>query len=638
MLNMKFNSAASTALLALSFLCAAKAHPAQLDGHVASAAQGYVSPITIVSDKILYSLQSNGCYTKYETIRMRINDASAIQSASQAELIYTDGRESIQVLNAYTTTPAGKRIPVPKDKIFDQQLPMSANAPMFGDIKVKSIVFPSVEVGSVLSYRYKKIVTRPLFAGEFAMFDSFPKTVAITSSSISVTAPADMTLYIETQGPIRGGAVASTGLGSKTWVWTVGNLSAVRPEAGAVAPASFSPYVIVSSFRDYQAVAKVYAGPAMKAAVVTPKVQALADQITQGTSGKRAQAMAIYNWVSKHIRYVAIYFGLGGVVPHNADAIIANGYGDCKDHVTLLQALLAAKGIQSSPVLINAGTLFWLPKTALSTDIFDHVITYLPEFKLFLDSTAGQAPFGLLPPQEYGKQAVVINAGRGAPLVMTLPATTPQTDQANSTTTAILAANGTVSGNVTYNDTGMFQVLDRSILATLPEGMQTQVAGRLIAVMGVQGTGTISYNDPRDLAKPLNYTATFTLPGYVNLPGSGAFAMPVGVPGLSGFDIGLAQVIALTNRSMPFMCPSNTRSETVDLTLPIGFKGKLPAAVKFSNAMGSYVSSYTQNGEVITLGRTLTLTTPGVCQPAQYPLLKALYSKAVHDLPSQVVY
>lgn len=60
-----------------------------------------------------------------------------------------------------------------------------------------------------------------------------------------------------------------------------------------------------------------------------------------------------------NIRYVGIWLGNGGIVPHPAEDILQNRYGDCKDKATLLQALLAAKGIYSQQVLINLGDSFY---------------------------------------------------------------------------------------------------------------------------------------------------------------------------------------------------------------------------------------------------------------------------------------
>ena len=71
----------------------------------------------------------------------------------------------------------------------------------------------------------------------------------------------------------------------------------------------------------------------------------------------------------------------------------------------MLQALLAAKGIASTPVLINAGAAYSLPPVA-STDVFDHMINYIPALGLYVDSTSRYTPFGSLPFADSDKPVV----------------------------------------------------------------------------------------------------------------------------------------------------------------------------------------------------------------------------------------
>ena len=97
------------------------------------------------------------------------------------------------------------------------------------------------------------------------------------------------------------------------------------------------------------------------------------------------------------MRYVALEFGRGGIIPHNADSVLANGYGDCKDHTALFAAMLKAKGIASNLVILNATDIHTLAKVPTIAP-FNHMIAWLPEFHLYADTTAGKVtPFGLLP-------------------------------------------------------------------------------------------------------------------------------------------------------------------------------------------------------------------------------------------------
>lgn len=65
--------------------------------------------------------------------------------------------------------------------------------------------------------------------------------------------------------------------------------------------------------------------------------------------------------------------------------------------------------------------------------VFNPVITYIPEFDVYVDSTAGTVRFGTLPFNEEGKRALLASAGVEQPGVepsrlVTLPIAHPNTD------------------------------------------------------------------------------------------------------------------------------------------------------------------------------------------------------------------
>jgi transglutaminase-like putative cysteine protease len=77
--------------------------------------------------------------------------------------------------------------------------------------------------------------------------------------------------------------------------------------------------------------------------------------------------------------------------------VLQNGFGDCKDKPTLLEALLRAADIPSYPVLINSCRK--LDPDVPSPSQFDHEITAVRLGKgedfTWLDITAEVAPYGL---------------------------------------------------------------------------------------------------------------------------------------------------------------------------------------------------------------------------------------------------
>jgi hypothetical protein len=166
----------------------------------------------------------------------------------------------------------------------------------------------------------------------------------------------------------------------------------------------------VSTLADHAALAKAYQQGLVGKTTVSPAVRALQQRVVKGIAGTRAQALALADWVRLNIRYVAVYVGDGGVVPHAADEVLAAGYGDCKDHATLLEALLDAAGIPSTQALINGSDAYALPKIDAFA-VLNHVINYVPGIDLFIDTTAANVAPGYLPDMDLAKTTILTKTG-----------------------------------------------------------------------------------------------------------------------------------------------------------------------------------------------------------------------------------
>ena len=120
-------------------------------------------------------------------------------------------------------------------------------------------------------------------------------------------------------------------------------------------------------------------------------------------------------------------------------------------------AMLAAKGIPSTQVLVDTRSLYALPNVA-SVDAFNHVITYLPKYKLFIDSTNDFAPFGILDDDVMDKPVLLTATGE----VSRTPKTSPDRDFAVVRTKLKLQSNGSVKGNSTVEMHGFLESTSRA--------------------------------------------------------------------------------------------------------------------------------------------------------------------------------
>lgn len=570
---------------------------------------------------------------EYEVL---IKTQAGASNWSQVRLSYSEKMETLQVEAAYTLTADGRRHDVPADKIYTQESYSSASAAMYADRKVRVIVFPNLAPGTRLVYRYRREQNTPYFAGYFGFWETFSLFTQFDDAQVTLTAPSRLPMHVAARD-VQGGTPQALGDGRTRWRWQYRRRQAMAAQAWTAAAWEFSPTILASTYPDYSALGRAYQRAAGRAAQVTPAVQAQADAITAGITGRREQAAAIYHWVARNIRYVAVYLGNGGLEPNAADGILASRYGDCKDHAVVLEALLAARGIPSSAVLIGAGGGPTLPQVAV-LGRFNHAITYVPEFDLYLDSTSPHARFGQLPAGDLG--APVVHAADG-----TL-SRTPPTDASRSAVDMQsrfdFRANGDVSGRTTSDSGSTGEVGLREAFARLTGQNRRRVEDSIMADSGFNGRGRLLLDgQAEDLEQPFGYAFEFEGEDYVDFGVVGGMALP-DPPGAESMRALYAAASSATNET-PFYCNAGQRRERYELRFPASVPVlAIPKGARFENAAGRYEVTWKRQGQVVTADHVLeTRAVRGpeaLCQPQDYPAFRALYQQVRRGFRAQVVY
>jgi transglutaminase-like putative cysteine protease len=534
---------------------------------------------------------------------------SAAHNIAQYTLEFSESMETAEILEAFTRKADGKILEVDRSRIFPQAPPGSPQVPKFTDRKQKVVVFPNVTAGDMVVYTVRR-TTKPFFPGQFFGGGFFQRDFAFEDARINITLPKRMAARVEATGVEH--RIAEGGE-TTTHTFFYANPRPPTAEATGLSPWDTDPQFIISTFADYAAVAAAYRALAAPKTEVTPRLQALADDITAGASDRREQAHRIYDWVSEHIRYVAVFLGNGGYEPHDATSILDSGYGDCKDHVVLLEALLKAKGIQSIPVLINSGNRYRAPEAATAA-LFNHVLSYLPEFDLYVDSTVGVAPFGTLPADEYGKP--VARATETDASLITLPLVAAQDNEETLETTGTLMPDGTVSGRSLTTASGPFGVRLRQLASSIEGRGQTQWAETYFKNIGWHGKASFQFDPPRSRPAPVYVlSASFELEARQEFLDGKTFAPPEGIRMLvrpGEYLLGSWTLV----KTAPTPCFSGHQVEKLSLTLPPGRDIELlPRGKTIENPYLVYQSNWQRDGQVVTVRREITVKLPvAVCR------------------------
>jgi Domain of Unknown Function with PDB structure (DUF3857)/Transglutaminase-like superfamily len=554
-------------------------------------------------------VEADGSQSTIVHVEKLATNQSAARNIAQYTLEYSESMETTEIIEAFTRKADGKILEVDRSKIFPQAPPGSPQVPKFTDRKQKVIVFPDVNAGDTVVYTFRR-TGKPFFPGQFFSGGVFPRNLAFEDARMNITLPKAMAAHVAVESVEH---QTTEGEQTVTHSFFYRNPQPPPAETEALSPWDTDPQFIISTFADYPAVAAAYRQLAEAKVEVTPHIRSLADEVTAGTSDRREQAHRIYDWVSKHIRYVAVLLGNGGYEPHDAGSILDNGYGDCKDHVVLFEALLKAKGIASVPVLVDSNNRYRAPEVATPA-LFNHAISYLPEFDLYADSTAGVAPFGILPMTQYGKPVVL--ATEPAPSFTTLPLVTAAANEEKLQTTAQLMADGTVSGQSITEASGPFAVRLRQLAANVEARGQSQWAETYFKNLGWHGTANFQFDPPRDRLSPAYaFSASFDLEARPEFLEGKAFAPPEGVRMLVRPGEFLLGAWTLP-KTTPAPCFSGHQIEELSLTLPPGRDIELlPKGKTIENAYLRYHSEWTRNDQVVTVHREMTATLPvAVCR------------------------
>jgi transglutaminase-like putative cysteine protease len=579
-------------------------------------------------------VEADGSYVETYEVRESPLTRTAVEDMGQVDLSYSANLADLEVVEAYVLKTDGRRIDVPADAMRLQDDATSDGAPTFTDEKHRIIIFPQLEPEDWLVYKVRVRQRIAYFPGHFLESWSFGKDVEVEDARIEISMPTTHPLFVDVQGFV---AEEEHREGDRIhYRWTYRNSE--TPDLNtryAVSYIDYSPRLHVSTMADYRQLAAAYESRAADKAVLTDEIRQLAGDLTKGITDRREQARRLYDWVNLNIRYVATYVGAGGFVPHAAADVLRNRYGDCKDHVILLEALLAAKGIESSAAILNAGSSFLWPKVPSRTP-FNHAITYLPEFDLFVDSTDRLQPFGVLPSDVSDKPVMITK------LDDPIRRTPPLTADGNGievTSEATLKSDGSVQGKSYATLRGPYAEWIRETLADASESQRCDWATEWLHDAGIAGSSTLESDNPFALDQSFVVAANFSAEGLLDLTQPGAFYVPESH--LKSYTLQrMADDTLQTSLDLMTRCHAWAAVEKVKIALPENIEIlSLPTGVRETKGAFEYRAEYSMADGHISIERRFMDRSPdGQCTPDETREQMAIARIIKRDLQKLILY
>ncbi|MDE2184264.1 MAG: hypothetical protein KGJ78_14685, partial [Alphaproteobacteria bacterium] len=247
-------------------------------------------------------------------------------------------------------------------------------------------------------------------------------------------------------------------------------------------------------------------------------------------------------------------------------------------------------------------------------------------------STAGIAPFGVLPDQDAGRPVLKVATGE----VTTTPAATAANSTIRAVSDVTIAADGTAQGSGKVTAAGALGVNVRAMIKSIPTGQDKLLINGLF---GPTAEGTLDRGDPFNLTEPYVISATYRVPGAINVPGPGAVPFTLAFKPFSFTEIVGASLPA--SRNSDYFCPSLTAEEVTTFRFPQGFKLlSIPdSQVLATDGVRLQVDLERKDARTVTQTYTLKIEHPrATCTPEYYAGVRASLAKMANALHEQIIY
>ncbi len=569
--------------------------------------------------------ENDGSGVRENTAVIRIQSQAGVEAFGQLVFGYSTANEDLKIDYVRVRTPDGQVVETPASSAQDFAPEVLREAPMYSDYRQRHISVVAIRPGVVLEYHTITTV-KSLAPGQFWYEYSFPDSYALTEGTLQIDVPKSR--EIKVKSPDRKFETRDDG-DRRIYTWSVKGYVPDRKKLERE-ESDDTPDVQLSSFTDWQQIASWYTKLQSERAVPDDSIRKRAADLTRGAATPEEKARRLYNYVAQNIRYVSLSFGVGRLQPHAASEVLQDGYGDCKDKHTLLQAMLAAEGIRSYPVLIN-------PDRKLDPDVpspaqFDHLITAakLGENLTWLDSTAEVAPYGLIAYSLRNKQAVIASDDTFGGLRRT-PAESPVKNLTKLNLDVKLSELGAMDANIDVTATGDDDWPIRAAFREVPETNW----GRLLEIFsrgwGLQGdVSDVKIEAIENTAKPFHLSYRLHKADYFKVPSSVNFQL---LPPISG---GRVPKASKKHATEPVdVGPAEERVYHLHAEFPPNFSVHVPADVSVTRDYGEYSSSYKLSKNILDAERHMVLKVhelPAI-RRADYESFHNVTNSAVEETP-----
>jgi predicted transglutaminase-like cysteine proteinase len=525
-------------------------------------------------------------------------------------------------MHGWTIPAQGKDFEVKDRDVIETAITNVDGGELISDLRRKVLRIPAAVPGSIVGYEIVRDMQPYEMTDEWDIQDNVP----VREARYTVQLPPGWSYKAFW---LNHAESAPTEIAPGQWRWVATDLKPMKIERRMPPWRGIAARMVLSlqppdgkggGFQSWQEVGSWYLGLANGRRDPSPPLREKVQQLTASATDPLSKMRALASFVQRDIRYVGIELGVGGVQPHAASEVLAHGYGDCKDKVTLLSSMLKEIGVDSHYVLINtergsvaAGTppnmgfnhailAIQLPAGVDRSQLPASIAHKTLGPVLFFDPTHPLIPLGYLPGALQANYGLLVTPGGGE--LIALPQSAGALNGVERTAKLTLDEAGTLRGDVRETWSGDGAAVQRFALRSAQQDIDQikPIESMLTHSLSTFQILHASVANLKSMEQPLIWNYTVEIPGYPRNAGDLLIIRPRVIGSMSS---GLLETKEPREQAVEFEAPVRN-TDTFEITLPAGYvPDSLPDAAAEDLGFISYRSSTTFKGNVLRYTRTL---------------------------------
>jgi lipoprotein NlpI len=312
--------------------------------------------------------------TRYAHIVRVVDEAAGLAVATQVEVEFDPAYQAL-AWHHFDIVRDGKRLAkLDRKRIQLLQRETQLERRIYDGRVTASVVLDDVRVGDQIDFAYTLRGSNPVFDGRYVGIEWMTSHRGpVATYQHRLLAPEARRIQIRTGAP-DAQVESRVERGVRETVIRRESVPQLQVDRSAPYGVLLKQEIQLSEFADWADVARwgqaLFVSPPGSAAALDRK----AAEIRAQTAEREQRVLAALRFVQADVRYLGTETGLNSHRPAPPEKVLEQRFGDCKDKVALLVALLRRMDIPATPVLVSTFMRGRVDTLLPSPLAFDHVI------------------------------------------------------------------------------------------------------------------------------------------------------------------------------------------------------------------------------------------------------------------------